>query len=544
MSPTAEQQVLRYAADLAQLYARASEDRRRLRAAEERLVRLTEIALALVRSLSLEDVAARLTRIATTDLGLREAAVYLRERDRFALLAASEGASFPTYPGVVPDDVAALGGEADELECAPWSRLGEGGRVAVVPLAGREQVVGFLVGRGELPHLHAPEESLPEVHLLSLLAGHAGVVLENLRMEKRRGEGGLQGTPLAADAVLGNSPRMREVLALLGKLARVDSSVLLTGETGTGKSLLARSLHQASKRRDGPFVTLNCAAIPEALVESELFGHEAGAFTGAVRTHRGKVEQAAGGTLFLDEVGELPLPVQSKLLTFLEERRFARVGGEEELEADVRIVSATNRDLEEAVSEKRFRSDLLYRLNVFTVDVPPLRERGADVLLLARNIAAELATRYELPTPRFSAQCEERLLGYDWPGNVRELRNVLEKAVILSDGGEVSAALLPSASGAAGGGRARHEAPGDAGPLDEDRSPAPSLVIDANTSFGEAKARMIEQWEIAYVQTLLRMTGGNIARGARLAKLDKKNLHRKIKQYGIDVQALRDEGKS
>jgi DNA-binding NtrC family response regulator len=258
-----------------------------------------------------------------------------------------------------------------------------------------------------------------------------------------------------------------------------------------------------------------------------------------MKQHRGRIEQAQGGTLFLDEVGELPLATQIKLLTFLEERRFTRVGGEEELTCDVRIVSATNRDLEQAVSAKTFRADLLWRLNVFTVEQPPLRDRGADVLTIARSLAQEVAARYRLPAPALSPAAEARLLAYAWPGNVRELRNVIEKAVILSEGGAIAPELLPEGEPAPAAAVAT--AAGD--DADDEADEAPATVGEAapgeEESFADAKNRMLERWEMNYLQALLRRTGGNIARAAREARVDKKHLHRKLRRYGIDAGALR-----
>ncbi|MCO5172438.1 MAG: sigma-54-dependent Fis family transcriptional regulator [Planctomycetes bacterium] len=518
-------QLLRYAADLARLYARSKEERRRRADLERRLEQVTSACVGLGRALSSEAAAERLARAAVELLGLERAAVYLLRKERPVLAARFPAdASFPDAPALARSDVEALAGEPAQLAGRPWAQL-TGGAAAVVPLAGRRRAVGVLCGVGALPL--APEATI-ERWTLALLAGQAGVVLENLLLEAVRGD---RAPPPAAapgaTPLVGRSPVMRQLLALVARLAQVDSPVLVRGETGTGKALVARALHEGGPRARGPFVVVNCGAIPEALVESELFGHEAGAFTGALRQHRGRLEQAQGGTLFLDEVGELPLAAQVKLLTVLEERRFTRVGGEEELVADVRIVSATNRDLEQAVAARAFRADLLYRLNVFSLELPPLRERGADVLTIARALADEVAARYRLPAPALGAEAEARLLAYGWPGNVRELRNVLEKAVILSGGGALDPGLLPAAA---------VEAPRPA----EDEEPASA---PEGGSFAEAKERMLERWEVAYLQDLLRRTGGNVARAAREARVDKKHLHRKLRRYGIDAGALRGEGR-
>ena len=239
------------------------------------------------------------------------------------------------------------------------------------------------------------------------------------------------------------------------RVAPTDASVLITGETGTGKELIARAIHSLSKRRDKPLVKLNCAALPSGLVESELFGHEKGAFTGAIARRVGRFELADGGTVFLDEVGELPLDVQAKLLRVLQEREFDRVGGRRPQRVDVRVIAATNRDLAKAVREKQFREDLFYRLNVFPIELPPLRDRREDIPLLAHYLLKKYAMQIGKPMDGISPETIERLQAYPWPGNVRELENVIERAVILASGRtvQIGAEMLP-ASGALGESRA------------------------------------------------------------------------------------------
>ena len=244
------------------------------------------------------------------------------------------------------------------------------------------------------------------------------------------------------DQVIGRAPALKEALSAAAKVAPTDTTVLLTGESGTGKELVARAIHHASARPDGPFVAINCAALPETLVESELFGHEKGAFTGADKQKPGRFELAAGGTLLLDEVGELPPLVQAKLLRVLQEHEFQRVGGTATLRADVRLIAATNKSLKRAVEEGRFREDLYYRLNVFSVHLPPLRERTEDVLALATHFMRELGQRIGKGEPELSAEARELLLTYPWPGNIRELENAIERALILSEDGRLTAAHL------------------------------------------------------------------------------------------------------
>jgi DNA-binding NtrC family response regulator len=242
--------------------------------------------------------------------------------------------------------------------------------------------------------------------------------------------------------IVGRHPQIRGALRLLQRVAPTESTVLLTGESGTGKELFARALHALSARKSGPCVALNCAAIPEALLENELFGHEKGAFTGADRRQPGRFELAQGGTLFLDEIGELSLSVQGKVLRVLEERTFERVGSGRTIRADVRLVAATNRDLQTMVEEGEFRSDLFFRLNVFPIELPPLRERASDIPLLARHLLGEIARRHHVETLVLSEDAAEILAAEPWPGNVRELANVLERAVILAEGTNLRAADL------------------------------------------------------------------------------------------------------
>ncbi|MCA1626643.1 MAG: sigma-54 dependent transcriptional regulator, partial [Acidobacteria bacterium] len=265
---------------------------------------------------------------------------------------------------------------------------------------------------------------------------------ENLALRERITSGGTHG------ALVGDSEAMRRVRSLIEKVAETDATVLVRGESGTGKELVARELHtRSAARRRGNFVAVNCAALPAELIESELFGHEKGAFTGAAQRRRGKFEQADGGTLFLDEIGDMSATVQAKLLRALEERRIERLGGADSIPVDVRIVSATHRPLEQDISNGTFRADLFYRLRVVTVEIAPLRERREDILPLAELFARQTSEKYKLPARRLAPSALRRLLAYDWPGNVRELRNTIERALILIEGDEVTARDLPEEIG-------------------------------------------------------------------------------------------------
>ena len=247
-------------------------------------------------------------------------------------------------------------------------------------------------------------------------------------------------------SMIGDSPALRRVLEQVAQVAPTDSTVLIQGETGTGKELVARAIHDAGARRDRPLVKLNCAALPRELVESELFGHEKGAFTGAFQQRRGRFELADRGTLFLDEVGELPLDTQAKLLRVLQEREFERVGGTRTLQVDVRVIAATNRDLHSQVAGGRFRADLFYRLNVFPIVVPPLRERRNDIPLLLQHFAAKTARKLGRPVNGFAPAFVDSARAYDWPGNIRELENVVERAMLMSRGDLLDGAVLPPAA--------------------------------------------------------------------------------------------------
>ena len=295
-------------------------------------------------------------------------------------------------------------------------------RVPVVVLTGFG-TVGAAVEAMKLGAWDFLEKPVEIDDLARLVAGAIG---------GRDGEEAFQ--PPGAPPIVGRHPRLRAALRLLQRVAPTESTVLLTGESGTGKELFARALHALSPRARAPFVAVNCAAIPEPLLENELFGHEKGAFTGADRRQSGRFEMAEGGTLFLDEIGELPPAVQGKVLRVLEERTFERVGSGRTQRADVRVIAATNRELQAMVAAGTFRSDLYFRLEVFPIELPPLRERASDVPLIARAILAGLARRHHLEPPRLDEDAAELLAAQSWPGNVRELANVLERAVILAEG--------------------------------------------------------------------------------------------------------------
>lgn len=320
--------------------------------------------------------------------------------------------------------------------------------------------------------------------------------------------------------IVGDHPLMKELSQQIQRVAATDSTVLLLGESGTGKELFARAIHHLSPRRERPIVTLNCAAIPEGLVENELFGHERGAFTGAGAKKVGKLDLAHRGTLFLDEVGELPLASQAKLLRVLEEKHFDRVGGTQTIEVDVRILVATNRDLRKAVEEKAFREDLYFRISAVPLTVPPLRERGDDVLLLTDHFLSGFRKEFGKPALQLSREARQRLQEYSWPGNVRELQNTIERAVILGDGGNIGAEALqlPEARPAA--------ASVPAGMVPED--------FDWSGTLAEVGERANAHVEKILLEKTLRECQWNKTRAAEKLGVTPKTLLSKLRSAGLD----------
>jgi formate hydrogenlyase transcriptional activator len=349
------------------------------------------------------------------------------------------GAAFQTGQAVVLNRIDSSDAPPEKLAMA----AAEGIRsTCAIPLVSRNRTVGVLAlgRRGEMPF--GPEE----VHFLTQMAGQIAIAVENacayrqigdlrdkLAQEKLYLEAEIR-TELNFEQIVGNSRSLRRTLHQVETVAPTESTVLIHGETGTGKELVARAIHDGGPRRAGQFVKLNCAAIPSGLLESELFGHEKGAFTGAIAQRIGRFELANGGTIFLDEIGEIPLELQPKLLRVLQEREFERLGNSRTFRTDARLIAATNRDLAAMVGEGKFRADLFYRLNVFPVHVPPLRERTEDIPLLVRHFAQEFSRRMNKQIDRIPSETLQSLTRYDWPGNIRELQNVIERAVILSPG--------------------------------------------------------------------------------------------------------------
>jgi len=332
------------------------------------------------------------------------------------------------------------------------------------------------------------------------------------------------------------SPAMRRLVGLAARVAASETSLLILGETGVGKEWLARAIHSEGSRRDSPFIAINCAAVPETLLESELFGHERGAFTGAIRARRGCFELAHRGSLFLDEIGDLPVHLQAKLLRALQDREIQRLGAESSIQVDARLMAATNQDLEAAIDEGRFRTDLFYRLSVVTLTVPPLRQRREDIVPLVENYLAEF--RQQLGRARIEGidnSALEAMIAYDWPGNVRELINVVERAVLLCDDEAITRDHLPDTIV----GRAREYSSLESaeflsGPIDE----------LPNGTLREVKSELVERFERAYLGNLLRRTVGNIGETARIADIDPRTLYNKMKAYGLRKEDFRKGSKN
>jgi DNA-binding NtrC family response regulator len=322
-----------------------------------------------------------------------------------------------------------------------------------------------------------------------------------------------------APTIIGQDPSLARVMAIVHRAAATDTTVLLLGESGTGKELVARSLHALGARADGPFVAINCAAIPETLLETELFGHEKGAFTGAIGRKAGRFELAHRGTLFLDEIGDLPIGLQAKILRALEEKKFDRVGGTQPLQVDVRVVAATNRNLKAAVAARQFREDLYFRLSVFPIDIPPLRERPGDIELLARHFVDRFCRDLKKKTLTLSAEAIDELQRYRWPGNVRELQNCIERAAILVDGDTI---------------RPRHLNLSFRDALAVETPVDPWEQLDLSGSLIDVTRRATAEVERRKIQASLQEAAGQKPRAADLLQVSYKTLLQKLKEYGIE----------
>ncbi|MDY7019421.1 MAG: sigma-54 dependent transcriptional regulator [Chloroflexota bacterium] len=334
--------------------------------------------------------------------------------------------------------------------------------------------------------------------LVKKLAEHQELVEENLSLRQRLED------HYRFENIIAKSSKMQRIIEIIKTIAKSNATVLITGESGTGKELVARAIHSQSHRRSKSFVAVSCAALPESLLESELFGHEKGSFTGAYSQKKGKFEFANGGTLFLDEIGEMSTNIQVHLLRVLEEKEFTRVGGNELIKVDVRVVSATNKDLKIAIEEGRFREDLYYRLNVVAIELPPLRERKEDIPLFAEHFLHKFAQENQKEVTDFSPEAMEFLLNYDWPGNVRELENVIERAVILAKDSLITIHDLPH----------------------ENMSPTRLAVA----------GKELREVEKNHILNVLSQTGGNYSEAARILGITRMTLYNRARDYGLSVK--------
>jgi len=378
-------------------------------------------------------------------------------------------------------------------------------------LKGNAQIpIIFLTGHGDIPmSVRAIKSGALDFLTKPVDADHLlGAIAKGIAQD----HGALQ-----SGGVVGTSQSWRDVLGQAAKVAPAETTVLLSGESGTGKEVVAHLIHRGSRRAEGPFVPLNCAALPEALLESELFGYEKGAFTGAVAARAGRLEQAAGGTLFLDEVGEMSPAVQAKFLRVLQEREFQRLGGTRMLKADVRVVAATNRDFQVAMTRGAFREYLYYRLHVFAIHLPPLRDRPEDILPLLEHFVQELGpVVLGRPAAGISREAREHFLAYAWPGNVRELRNAVERALILCEGGLINPEHLPWHAEAA------RSAP----------QPLPSVAEPVVGNF-PANGVDLEAMERTLIERALKQAGQNKAKAARLLGLSRSKLYSRMERFRL-----------
>jgi DNA-binding NtrC family response regulator len=330
------------------------------------------------------------------------------------------------------------------------------------------------------------------------------------------------------DSIVGKSPAMQQVFKMIGRVAHSDAPVMITGESGTGKELVARAIHHYSPRSGKTFVAINCAAIPDQLLESELFGHEKGSFTGAQTQRIGRFEQCNGGTLFLDEIGDMPLPLQSKILRVLQDGMYSRVGGNDNLKSDVRIVAATNKNLETEVAEKHFREDLFYRLNVVRIQLPPLRQRVEDVQILAEYFLARVATQKRLPRLRLSEEALRVLESYPWPGNIRELENTIQRAVVLAGSDILLAKDLPLGA----------EQPASSS-SSSSSAPPPELSVEKaielliKTASADKSVELIPWLEREFTMHAMKVTHGNQLRAAKLLGLSRATLRKRVERFNI-----------
>ncbi|MCX7044828.1 MAG: sigma 54-interacting transcriptional regulator [Candidatus Sumerlaeota bacterium] len=491
---------------------------------------LHKIALILAGAAPLREVLRQVLDILSSDLGMRRGMISILRRDLKEVYvdighglesAVGEGLTYRLGEGVTgtvvetgrPIAIPRLDKSPLFLDRSKTRRHLNRAELAFlcVPIKLEEEVVGAL--SADQVNYGLEGDLSDEVRLLEAVARLLAPLVRERRIQDENDRLRIMMSPRAPGPLIGNSEAMAEVSRQVLQVADSRTSVLITGETGTGKSLVATEIHRHSPRRSGPLVKVSCGAIPENLIESELFGHEKGSFTGAVDRHIGRFEQANGGTIFLDEVGELPPAAQVKLLTVLQDREIQRVGGAKPIRVNVRVVAATNRNLEDDVQAGRFRADLFYRLNVFPIHIPPLRDRGADIMLLADYFVQKYAKELEKKVNRIDTPAIDMLMSYHWPGNVRELENCIERAVLVSLDDTIHAHCLP-----------------------------PSLQMKTpqarKHSHGKFEA-LVAAYEIELLTDALKDTHGNQAEAARLLGATKRIVQYKVRTYGIDYMRFR-----
>lgn len=497
------------------------------RARQQRRVRrleaLLEISSRWNRTQEMDPLLQEIARTATQLLQADRASIFLWERashslvGRPALGVEGEPLRIPDHAGLVGQVVHSgrarrldAQGDLKQVNREVDARLGYETRTLLcVPLRGRD---GAVLGAFETINKLDGNFNEEDEYALTELAALASIALENTQERHSLLESRRQISEQAAQQVqmIGDSPAIVALRSTVQRVANTDLAVLILGENGAGKEIIAQLTHYQSARRDQPFIAVNCAAIPDTLLESELFGHEKGAFTDAVRTRPGKFEMASGGTLFLDEIGDLSLSGQAKLLRVLEEKIVVRVGGSTPIATDARVIAATNQNLAEMVRQKRFREDLFFRLNVVSLKLPPLRERGDDVLLLAQHFLEEFSRKARRKPPKLSTATRNRLLRHAWPGNVRELRNLMERLAYLTTGDQIEPEdldfILPTPSAGAA------------------TLPGQSTLADATGEF-----------QTEFIQQAIRRARGNMSEAARLLGLHRSNLYRKMQQLGMPV---------
>ncbi len=391
--------------------------------------------------------------------------------------------------------------------------------VIVITAHGSEKLAVEAIKAGAFNYIAKPYDIDELRALVSHAAHHVALIRENERLKRelhqRKGFG----------RFVGESTLMHRVFDVIDKVSRNNVTVLIRGESGTGKEMIARTIHEQSTRRTGPFISINCAAIPRELIESELFGYEKGAFTGAGTSKQGRFELADGGTIFLDEIGDMSLDTQAKVLRVLQERKFEHVGGTDSIEVDVRILSATHRDLPKQIREGQFREDLFYRINVVEIELPPLRKRNGDIPLLAKYFLEMFAQKHNIPVTRFSNEAMKALMDYEWPGNVRELINVVERGVVLSNDEEIAKQSLPEDL-------LKTENAGAIG--------VKELLEKGDVTFQEAKQRVVRAFEREFLMEAIRLNDWNISQTASKLGMKRQYLQQKIKELELNIHEAKE----